>query len=108
MMRLSDQIARIVFLVCAALIIAVIVGVFYFVGSRAFLVFFQPGGTSLKEFFTSTTWDPAANLNDNPSYGAWGLIEGSLIITFFSVIIATPLSFGMALFMTEVTPPRLA
>ena len=108
MMRLSDQIARIVFLICAVLIVAVILGVFYFVGSRAFLVFTLPGGSSLKDFFTSTTWDPAANLNDNPSYGAWGLIEGSLIITFVSVVIATPLSFGMALFMTEVTPPWLS
>src|ERR671935_65650 len=104
MMRLSDHVARIIFLICAALIVAVIIGVFYFVGSRAFLVFVLPGGSSFKDFFTSTNWDPTASLNDNPTYGSWGLIEGSLIITLVSVIIATPLSFGMALFMTEVTP----
>lgn len=108
LMRISDHIARIIFLICAILIVAVIIGVFYFVGSRAFNIFFAPGGTSIKDFFTSTNWDPSANLNDNPVYGAWGLIEGSLVITFFSVIIATPLSFGMALFMTEVTPRWLS
>lgn len=108
MMRLSDHVARIIFLICAALIVAVIIGVFYFVGSRAFLVFVLPGGSPFKDFFTSTNWDPTASLNDNPTYGAWGLIEGSLIITLVSVIIATPLSFGMALFMTEVTPRWLS
>src|SRR6185312_1765467 len=80
-MRLSDQLAHIVFLVCAILLVAVLVGVFYFVGSKAFLVFFEHGGTTFKEFFTSTNWDPTAGNSDTPQYGALGLIIGSVVIT---------------------------
>src|SRR5947209_5233369 len=107
-MRLSDQVARVIFLICAIFLVAVILGVFIFVGSRAFRVFFEPGGTSLKEFFTSTNWDPTASNSDTPQFGALGLIIGSVVITLGSVLIATPLSFGMALFMTETTPRWLA
>ncbi|GHO68993.1 phosphate transport system permease protein [Ktedonobacter sp. SOSP1-52] len=108
MMRISDQVARIVFLICAILVVAIIISVFYFIGSKAFKVFYLPGGSSVQEFFTSTHWDPTAGNSDNPAYGAWGLILGSIIITLASVLIATPLSFGMALFMAEVTPRWLS
>lgn len=108
MMRVSDQIAHIVFLICAILIVAIIVGVFYFVGSKAFKVFYLPGGSSIGEFFTSSHWDPTAGNSDVPAYGAWGLILGSIVITLVSVLIATPLSFAMALFMAEITPRWLS
>lgn len=106
--RLADQSARIIFLICAILLIVVIASVFIFIGSYAFRVFGE--GASVQQFFTSTNWDPVGNndVNGNPSYGAAGLIIGSVVITFFSVIIATPLAFGMALFLTEVTPKWLA
>jgi phosphate transport system permease protein len=106
--RMADQSARIIFLICAILLIVVIASVFIFIGSYAFRVFGE--GASVQQFFTSTNWDPVGNndVNGNPSYGAAGLIIGSVVITFFSVIIATPLAFGMALFFTEVTPKWLA
>ncbi len=106
--RLADQSARIIFLICAILLIVVIAGVFIFIGSYAFRVFGE--GASVQQFFTSKNWDPVGNndVNGNPSYGAAGLIIGSVVITFFSVIIATPLAFGMALFFTEITPQWLA
>ncbi|QBD80017.1 phosphate ABC transporter permease subunit PstC [Ktedonosporobacter rubrisoli] len=106
--HLSDQVARIIFLACAIFLVLIIISVFYFVGSKAFLVFFERGGTTFKEFFTSTHWDPTAGNSDTPQYGALGLIVGSVIITFVSVIIATPLAWGMALFMVEVTPSWLS
>ncbi len=108
--RLADRIARIMFLICAVLLIVVIAGVIIFIGSQAFRVFFEPQGTSFKEFFTSTTWDPTgggssdANGNPIPHYGALGLIIGSVVITLISVIIATPLSIGLALFFTDLAP----
>ena len=103
-----DRVARIVFLVCAILLIAVIVSIFIFVGANAFRVFSE--GANVKTFFFGTTWDPTGATTDSgtPIYGAGGLILGSIVITFFSVIIATPLAFGMALFFTEICPRRLA
>ncbi|MDQ2716700.1 MAG: phosphate ABC transporter permease subunit PstC [Chloroflexota bacterium] len=106
--QISEQIARFVFLACAIFVVAIIIGVFYFVGSQALRIFFEHGGATIKEFFTSTNWDPTAGNSDTPQYGALGLIVGSIIITFVSVIIATPLSFGLAIFLTEVCPRWLA
>jgi phosphate transport system permease protein len=104
--RLSDRIARVVFLVCAVLLIVVIAGVIIFIGSQAFHVFFEPQGATLKGFFTTITWDPTGgnSADGTPSYGAAGLIIGSIVITLFSVIIAAPLSIGLALFFTDLAP----
>lgn len=104
----ADRVARIVFLICAILLIVVIVGIFVFIGSNAFRVFGE--GANVKTFFFGTTWDPtgATTESGNPIYGAGGLILGSIVITFISVLIATPLAFGMALFFTEICPRSLA
>jgi phosphate transport system permease protein len=106
--RISDRVAHIVFLVCAILIIAVIISVFVFVGFNAFRIFSE--GATVKYFFFNTNWDPTGNndINGNPSYGAGGLILGSIVITFFSVLIVIPLAFGMALSFTEIVPRRVA
>ena len=99
----ADRAARVIFLICAILIVLVIAGVFIFIGLNAFKVFGE--GANLKDFLFSTKWDPTGNgdVNGNPSFGAGGLILGSIVVTFFSVLIATPLAFGMALFFTEVS-----
>lgn len=108
--RWIDQSARVIFLLCAIFLILVIVGVIVFLGSNAFRIFFEPGGTNLKTFFGSTNWDPTGNNdpNGNPQFGAGGLILGSVVITLFSVIIVIPFAFAMALFLTELAPPWLA
>jgi phosphate transport system permease protein len=105
---LADRIASVVFLICAILIVVVIVGVFIFLGSSAFRVFSE-GGT-VQQFLFGTTWDPSGATTDsgNPIFGASGLIIGTIVVTVFSVIIATPLSFGMALFFTEMSPRWLS
>ncbi len=99
----ADRAARIIFLLCAILLVIVIAGVFLFMGLNAFKVFGE--GANLKDFLFSTNWDPTGNgdVNGNPSFGAGGLFLGSIVITLVSVLIATPLAFGMALFFTEVS-----
>ncbi len=100
----ADQVARVVFFVCAMFLIVVIVSVFLFIGSNAFRVFTE--GATVKEFFLGTKWDPTGgtDINGNPTFGAGGLILGSIVTTLLSVLIATPLGLGMALFFTEVSP----
>jgi|SRR5579875_255763 phosphate transport system permease protein len=104
--HLYDRIARTVFLCCAILLVIVIVGIFFFVGQNALHLFFEPGGATFQGFFGGTTWDPTGVTSDSgiPQYGALGLIIGSIVITFFSVLIATPLAIGVALFFVEVSP----
>ena len=102
--RFADQTARVVFLACAVLMILIIIGVFVFIGINGFRVFGLDSHAT--NFFTSSNWDPQG-LNGTPSYGVLGFIIGSVVTTLLSVIIVTPLAFGMALFMTEVSPKWL-
>lgn len=105
--HVADRTARIVFLVCAMFLIAVIIAIFVFVGLNAFRVFGE--GASVQQFFFGTIWDPIGGLSQNntPSFGAGGLILGSLITTVLAVVIAAPLAIGMALFFVEISPPWL-
>jgi phosphate transport system permease protein len=54
------------------------------------------------DFFTSTTWDVGAR-----QYGALVAIYGTIVTATIALIIAVPISFGIALFLTEVAPPWL-
>jgi len=102
--RMADQTAHIVFFICAILIVAVIIGVFVFVGIQGFRLFGED--PHARNFLTSTNWDPDG-ANGTTSYGTLGFILGSVITTLIAIVVVTPLAFGMALFMTEITPKWL-
>ena len=53
-------------------------------------------------FLTSTTWDPVLN-----EYGGLVMIYGTLATSFIALLIAVPVSFGIALFLTELSPSWL-
>ncbi len=50
-------------------------------------------------FITRIEWDPV-----NDEYGALIAIAGTLITSFIALLIAFPISFGIALFLTEICP----
>lgn len=52
------------------------------------------------EFFTSSNWDVGAG-----QFGALVAIFGTLVTATIALLIAVPISFGIALFLTEVAPP---
>ncbi|HLL78311.1 MAG TPA: phosphate ABC transporter permease subunit PstC [Ktedonobacteraceae bacterium] len=107
--HLSDQVARVIFFICAILLVVIIIGVIAFIASKAFLVFGE--GATYKGFFTGTFWDPTGvedpTGNGNPTYGAAGLILGSIITTVIAIIIVTPFAIGTAVFFTEAAPQWL-
>ena len=53
-------------------------------------------------FFASTTWDPVQN-----EYGGLVMIYGTLATSIIALVIAVPVSFGIALFLTELSPSWL-
>ena len=53
-------------------------------------------------FLTTADWDPPNN-----QYGALVPIYGTLVTSLIALIIAVPVSFGIALFLTELAPPWL-
>ncbi len=53
-------------------------------------------------FLTSTVWDPVQN-----EYGGLVMIYGTLATSLIALLIAVPVSFGIALFLTELSPAWL-
>jgi phosphate transport system permease protein len=53
-------------------------------------------------FLTRSVWDPVQN-----DYGALVMIYGTLATSFIALLIAVPVSFGIALFLTELSPAWL-
>jgi len=54
------------------------------------------------DFYTSNNWDPVAN-----EYGALAPIYGTLVTSAMALAIAVPISFGIAIFLTELCPSFL-
>lgn len=50
-------------------------------------------------FLTSTAWDPVQN-----EYGGLVMVYGTLATSLIALLIAVPVSFGIALFLTELSP----
>ena len=53
-------------------------------------------------FLTSTTWDPVQE-----EFGGLVMIYGTLMTSLIALLIAVPVSFGIALFLTELSPAWL-
>jgi phosphate transport system permease protein len=54
------------------------------------------------DFVTSSNWDAIGQ-----QFGAWVAIRGTLVTAAIAMIIAVPVSFGIALFLSEVAPSWL-
>lgn len=83
-------------LTAAALAIPVLLGFLVYElwsGARPAMSRFGPG------FITGSTWDPVAE-----QFGAFPLIIGTLASSFLALLIAVPLSLGVAIFLTEFAP----
>lgn len=53
-------------------------------------------------FWSTTTWDPVSG-----EFGAFPFIWGTLYSSVVALLIATPVSLGIAIFLTDVCPHRL-
>ncbi len=56
-------------------------------------------------FVTSRDWLPSAN---PPEFGIAGLLYTTVLLSAFAMVIAVPISIGLALFITQYAPRRLA
>lgn len=54
-------------------------------------------------FLTTTTWDPVAR-----EFGALPFILGTLITSLLALLLAIPVSLGIAIFLSELAPPWLS
>jgi phosphate transport system permease protein len=74
----------------------------------AFLVWELWSGSALARdryglhFLTDSVWDPVAE-----EFGAWPLIAGTLLTAFLALLLAVPLSIGVAVYLTEFAPDAI-
>jgi phosphate transport system permease protein len=82
----------------ALLTLAVLIGILLslFAGAWPAIAKFGLG------FLTSSVWDPVQN-----EYGGLVMIYGTLATSLIALVIAVPVSFGIALFLTEMSPAWL-
>jgi phosphate transport system permease protein len=57
-------------------------------------------------FVASSTWDPNP-ASGNPVFGAVAFMFGTAVSSLIALLIAVPISMGIALFLTELAPRRL-
>ena len=74
------------------LTIVAIIGPLIFSASETF-------STQGIKFLWTEAWDPVANV-----YGALGPIVGTLLTAGIAILLALPVSFGIAIFLTELSP----
>lgn len=98
-MRKQEWLSSRVFTLCAIVVIVAIAAIFLFVGLNAYQTF-TVDHINPFAFFFGTHWSP-----DDGTVGSLILITGSITVTLLAVLISTPLSVGLALFVTEIAPP---
>ena len=92
-----DQVFRLASLASALLVLSVLAGI---IGAMIYggLPAFRQFGLG---FITSSVWDVQRD-----QYGAWVAIVGTLTSALIAVVIGVPLSLGIAIFLTQLCPPR--
>ncbi len=95
----SDKIYRIGLTASAASILVIIVTMFFVIGQGSWL--------SIREFgfgfLVGQVWDPVKG-----EFGALPFIYGTVLSSVLAVLIATPLSIGVAVFLVEQAPKWLS
>ncbi|RLF49840.1 MAG: phosphate ABC transporter permease [Thermoplasmata archaeon] len=87
--------------VSAIFAIVVIFFIIFFLFKEGHPIFENIG---LWNFLSGKEWNPTG---DPPSYGAFSLILGTLLVTSGAMIISVPLGFGSAIFISEIAPPKI-
>jgi len=96
--RYADTVSRVLFLVCAIVLVVGAISIPVFIASRALATF---GVVSPWTFVSGTTWQPDGS---PPQFGALPFIAGSLVVTGLAILISAPLAVGAAVFATQLAP----
>lgn len=97
-MKLSDSIAKNIFLFCAIITLFTTIGIILSLSIDS-IGFFSK--VSVVEFLTGTEWTPLFN---DPHFGILPLITGTLTITLGAAIIAIPIGLLSAIYLSEYAP----
>ena len=96
--QIPDAMFSVLILLTAVSVFAIVVFVAWELIDKSRLSLHQFG----LSFFYGHDWDPV-----NDQYGAMPFIYGTLMSSFLALLIAVPLSIGVAVYLTEMCPVRL-
>ena len=96
--RMPDAVFALLIFLTAASVFAIVVFVLWELLDKSRLSLHQFG----LGFFYGHDWDPV-----NDQYGALPFIYGTLVSSFLALLLAIPLSVGVAVYVTEMCPVRL-
>ena len=97
--NLGDAVFRGVLFCCALLLVLIVVAMFVEIGSNARLSISEFG----LAFLTGRTWDPIQG-----EFGALPFVYGTIVSSLLALLMAVPVSLGIAIFLVEQAPRRLA
>ena len=98
-LRSGDEIAHLIVLAFAALIVLITALLVYELWTHSAL----PRQRFGWRFLVTSTWDPVSE-----EFGALPFIYGTLVTSALSLLLALPLGVGAAIFLAELAPPRIS
>ena len=98
--RWGEQLVHLILFVAAAISVLTTVGIVLSLLLPA-IEFFRE--VSPWDYFTGTTWAP---LFLDAEFGVLPLVVGTLVISFWSALVAFPLGLGVAVYLSEYAAPR--
>ncbi len=97
--NLGDALFRGALFCCALLLVAIVAAMFVEIGSNARLSIAAFGFS----FLTGREWDPIRG-----EFGALPFVYGTVVSSLLGLLLAVPFSLGVAVFLVEQAPRRLA
>lgn len=92
-------------LICCGLFSLLITVSIVFVLATETIKFFSFDEVSIGNFLGSAQWTPL--LGETKSFGIWGLISGTLLVTGIAMLFALPLGLVTAVYLSEYAPRRV-
>lgn len=98
---LKESLIQKVFQASGLLAIIVLLGIFALLLYTSIPAFRE---VSLKEFLTSTRWDPTSP--ERPEYGLLSMLASTVMVTLGALLIAFPVGLAVAAYLSDVASPR--
>jgi phosphate transport system permease protein len=96
--HITDGLFQLAMLACGVCVLALVGLIVYELIAKSSLSWHAFGW----KFFFRSEWDPV-----NEQFGAWPFVYGTLVSSLVALILAVPLSIGVAVFITEMCPRGL-
>ncbi|BDR64054.1 phosphate ABC transporter permease subunit PstC [Clostridium tetani] len=97
---INEYIGRTFSTLCGIFIVILTFLIICFIFLKGINIFLKDG-YSLKEFIFSSSWNPDG---ENPTFGSKIFILGSILVSLGALLISTPISIALAVFMNHISP----